>query len=155
MDVESAMQGAEKVLLKMNFVVEKADKTAGFMRTKPLPGGQFFEFWRKDNVDGYSKALSNVHSIQRIAELSFSRRNNQLCIDCNVTIERLSMPEKEIDSSARAYSMFSNSDESTQNLYLNAEQEKRMDWINIGQDRNLEAVILDRIYKALTSKKGK
>jgi hypothetical protein len=154
MDLESAMKQSELVLFKMNFVVDKADVSSGIMRTKPLPGGQFFELWRKDNRDGYSSAMANLHSIQRIAELSFAQRNGQLCIDCNVTIERLSIPEKEIDSSARAYSMFSTSDESTQNLYLNEEQEKMMSWVNIGQDNKLEAYILNKINKRLTGKKG-
>jgi hypothetical protein len=87
--------------------------------------------------------------------LNFMQKNDLLCIDCNVTIERLSIPEKEIDSSARAYSMFSSSSESRQNLYLNKEQEKMMDWVNIGRDNQLEAFILGKIDKALSSKKGK
>ncbi len=154
-DIKSAMQQSEKVLLKMNFTVDKADIGAGLMRTRPLPGGQFFEFWRKDNRDGYSSAMSNLHSIQRIVELNFTQRNERLCIDCNVTIERLSIPEKEIDSSARAYSMFSASNESMHTLSLNPEQEKMMDWVDIGRDNRLEAFILGKIDKALSSKKGK
>ena len=154
-DVNSAMERVEKVLLKMNFVVIKADPTIGYMLTRPLPGGQFFELWRKDNRDGYSRAMSNISSIQRTAELNFSHNNDLLCIDCNVTIERLSIPEKEIDSSAKAYSMFTGSDQTSQKLYLNAEQQKMMDWVNLGQDNNLEKYILDKIYKEFTGKKGK
>jgi len=154
-DVNSAMERVEKVLLRMNFVVVKADPTVGYMLTKPLPGGQFFEIWRKDNRDGYSKAMANLSSIQRTAELNFVQRNDLLCVDCNVTIERLSIPEKEIDSSARAYSMYSKSNETTHTLILNEEQAKKMDWINIGEDNNLEKYILDRIYKEFTKKKGK
>jgi hypothetical protein len=123
------------------------------MRTKPLPGGQFFEIWRQDNRDGYSCAMSNLHSIQRTAELNFIQRNDLLCIDCNVVIERLSIPEKEIDSSARAYTMFSSSNESMQNLSLNEEQQKNMSWVDIGRDNKLATVILDRIYKKITGKK--
>ena len=153
MDLESAMKQSELVLLKMNFIVDKADISAGIMRTKPLPGGQFFEIWRKDNRDGYSRAMSNLHSIQRTAVLNFMQKNDLLCIDCNVTIERLSIPEKEIDSSARAYSMFSRSSESRQNLYLNPEQEKMMDWVDIGRDQNLEAAILQKIYKRIKTQR--
>jgi hypothetical protein len=153
MDLESAMKQSELVLLRMNFVVDKADISTGIMRTKPLPGGQFFEIWRKDNRDGYSRAMANLHSIQRTAELNFMQRNDQLCIDCNVVIERLSLPEKEIDSSARAYSMFSRSDESRQTLRLEGDQEMLMDWVNIGRDGNLEAYILQKIYQKIN--KGK
>ena len=152
-DLAKVMKQSELVLLKMNFVVDKADISAGIMRTKPLPGGQFFEIWRKDNRDGYSRAMSNLHSIQRTAVLNFMQKNDLLCIDCNVTIERLSIPEKEIDSSARAYSMFSRSSESRQNLYLNPEQEKMMDWVDIGRDQNLEAAILQKIYKRIKTQR--
>lgn len=154
-DMNSAMERVEKVLLRMNFVVVKADPTIGYIRTRPLPGGQFFEIWRKDNRDGYSKAMANLSSIQRTAELNFMQKNDGLCIDCNVTIERLSIPEKEIDSSARAYSMYSKSNETTHTLILNKEQQEKMDWINIGQDNNLEKYILDKIYKEFTKKKAK
>jgi hypothetical protein len=153
MDLQAAMNQTELVLLKMNFVVTKADINAGIMRTKPLPGGQFFEIWRKDNRDNYSRAMSNIHSIQRTAELNFTPKNEQLCIDCNVVIERLSIPEKEIDSSARAYSMFSGSNESMQALFLNEEQEKNMSWVDIGRDNRLEKYILDKIHKKLTGSK--
>ena len=154
MDLQSAMNQTELVLLKLNFIVNKADISTGIMRTKPLPGGQFFEIWRKDNRDNYSRAMSNLHSIQRTAELNFIQRNDLLCIDCNVTIERLSIPEKEIDSSARAYSMFTSSNESMQTLFLNEEQQSKMSWVDIGRDNKLATVILDRIYKKLTGKKG-
>jgi hypothetical protein len=154
-DMNSAMERVEKVLLRMNFVVVKADPTIGYMLTKPLPGGQFFEIWKRDNRDGYSRAMANLSSIQRTAELNFMQKNDLLCIDCNVTIERLSIPEKEIDSSARAYSMYSKSNETTHTLILNDEQQKKMDWINMGQDNNLEKYILDKIYKDFTKKKGK
>jgi hypothetical protein len=99
--------------------------------------------------------MANLGSIQRTAELNFTQRNDLLCIDCNVVIERLSIPEKEIDSSARAYSMYSKSNETTHTLILNEEQAKKMDWVNLGEDNNLEKYILDKIYKEFTKKKGK
>jgi hypothetical protein len=153
LDLQSAMKQSEMVLLRMNFVVVKADPTIGYMRTKPLPGGQFFEIWRKDNRDGYSSAMSNLHSIQRTAVLNFMQRNDLLCIDCNVTIERLSIPEKEIDSTTRVFSMFSRSSESSQALILEGDQELLMEWVDIGRDGNLEAYILQKIYQRIN--KGK
>jgi hypothetical protein len=154
MDLQSVMNQTEMVLLKMNFIVDKADISAGIMRTKPLPGSQFFEFWKKDNLDGYNVARSNLHSIQKTAELNFIQKNDLLCIDCNVTVERLSIPEKEIDSSARAYSMFSGSSETTQRLDIEGDQLALMEWIDLGRDGKLETAILDKIHKKLTGKKG-
>jgi hypothetical protein len=146
---------AEKALIRMNFVIDKFDVAGGIVRTRPLAGGQFFEIWRQDNRGGYNKGMANLHSIQRTAELKFSENNGQMCINCNVKLERLSIPEKEIDSSARAYAMFSDSEEENQTLILNAEQKSKMDWVNLGRDNSLEAYILKKVDKRLNNiKKG-
>ncbi|MBN1788280.1 MAG: hypothetical protein JW806_07790 [Sedimentisphaerales bacterium] len=152
-DIESAMQQAELVLLKMNFVVEKSDSDVGIMRTRPLAGSQFFEFWKKDNQDDYNGAMSNLHTIQKTVELSFTSKNGQLCIDCVARVERLSIPEKEIDSAARAYGMFSASSETSQSLELAGKQLALMEWIDLGRDAKLETVILDEINKKLNTQR--
>jgi len=156
-NTDSAMKAAEKVLIGMNFVIDKADPNLAVMTTKPMAGGQFFELWRKDDVGGYNSAMSNLHSIQRTVELGFNDKQAQVCVVCTVKIERLSIPEKEIDSTARAYSMFSRSSGTRQSLSLNAEQEKKMDWVDIGRDNRLEAVILYKIDKEISkaATKGK
>ncbi|MFA6185818.1 MAG: hypothetical protein WC770_01215 [Phycisphaerae bacterium] len=156
MDANSVMLEAEKALIRMDFVIEKFDVDSGIVRTKPLAGGQFLEVWRQDNRGGYNSGMANLHSIQRTAELRFSENNGQMCINCNVKLERLSIPEKEIDSSARAYAMFSESREGNQTLRLNEEQKSKMDWVNLGRDNSLEAYILKKVEKRLNNpKKGK
>jgi hypothetical protein len=97
--------------------------------------------------------MANLHSIQRTAELKFSENNGQMCINCNVKLERLSIPEKEIDSSARAYAMFSESEKENQTLKLNAEQKSKMAWIDLGRDNSLEAYILKKVDKRLSNVK--
>lgn len=154
-DVNSAMERIEKVLLKMDFVVDKADPIIGYMRTRPFPGSQFFEVWKRDNRDGYSSGLANLGSIQRTAELYFDKSAQQLCVDCNVTIERLSLPEKEIDNVGKVCTLFTGRGETTGRLVLNITQQKGMEWINLGQDNKLEKYILDKINKEFTPKKVK
>ena len=154
-DANSVMKTAERVLVDMNFIIDKADPNLSIITTRPLAGGQFFEVWRQDNVGGYNKAMSSLHSIQRTVELNLNtKQQGEICIACKVKIEWLSIPEKQIDSTSRAYSMFSQSDESRQTLILNEEQEKKMDWVDIGRDNRLEKVILDKIEKKLTGSKG-
>jgi hypothetical protein len=152
-DVNSAMRASELVLVGMNFVIDKEDPNLNLITTKPLAGGQFFEPWRQDNVGSYNHDLSNLHTIRRTVELGFNNNNSQVCIVCKVTIERLSIPEKQMDSTARSYSLFSQSNQTMQHLTLNAEQEKKMDWIDLGRDNRLETYILDKIDKKITGKK--
>ena len=145
-----AMQAAEVVLGKMHFTIEKADVEQGLIRTRPLPGAQFFEFWRSDNVGDLNSAEANMHSIRRVAELNISRQDSQLCIGCNVNVQRLSIPEQQISSSARAYRMFSQSSPAIQTLILHPRQKTGMAWVNLGSDTMLATEILKRIEKHLT-----
>ena len=165
-----AMEIAEDVLAKMHFTIEKADadpatagidtrRWRGFIRTRPLAGAQFFEFWRSDNVGADNWLESNLHSIRRVVELTMSEQEegppqsgNLLCINCEVQKYRLSIPEHQVSSSARAYEMFSESSSALQNLRLNPEQKADMAWIDLGKDRQLAAEILKRISSMLDTR---
>jgi hypothetical protein len=167
-----AMEIAEDVLAKMHFTIEKADaETAtagidtrswrGFIRTRPLAGAQFFEFWRSDNAGADNWLESNLHSIRRVVELNMSEQDegppqsgNRLCINCDVQKYRLSMPEHQVSSSARAYEMFSESNPALQNLRLNPEQKAGMAWIDLGKDRQLATEILERIKQQIASERA-
>lgn len=141
---------AEDVLGQMHFTIEKADVITGLMRTRPLSGAQFFEFWRNDNVGPDNSLQANLHTIRRTVELNISQlvaepQAGQLCIGCNVRVQRLSIPERQISSSARAYEMFSRSSSSLQRLTLNPQQQKNMAWIDLDKDVLLAEEILRRI----------
>ena len=142
------MQAAEDVLGQMHFTVDKADTESGYIRTRPLSGAQLFEFWRKDNVGAYNTAEANLHTIRRIVELNMGEQGGQLCIDCNVRTQRLSLAEREIDSSARAYGMFSRSRLSMQTLDLDSQ---RKAWVDLGEDTKLSTVILEQLEEKLAT----
>ncbi len=166
-DKLQAMEVAEDILVKMHFTIEKADanpatlgidtrRWRGFIRTRPLSGAQFFEFWRSDNVGAGNWLESNLHSIRRVVELNMSEQDegppqsgNRLCINCDVQIYRLSLPERRVSSSARAYDMFSKSSPALQRIELNPEQKEKMAWIDLGKDTQLAAEILKRISSML------
>ncbi len=154
MDKAVAMQAAEDVLVKMHFTIDKADPDTGFMRTKPLPGAQFFEFWRKDNVGDETAALANLHTIRRIVELNVSRDEEKLCIDCDVQVYRLSLPQRQSTSRAHAAGMFTDSSDSKQRLQLRSDREVAATWVNLGQDEQLATKVLKRIEKQIVSKTG-
>jgi hypothetical protein len=154
-DKAEAVQTAEDVLGQMHFTIEKADAQRGLIRTRLLPGAQFFEFWRSDNVGAFNCAEANLHSIRRFVQLHISQENGKLCIDCNVKAQRLNLPEHEVSSSARAYALFSRSTLSLQKLELYPEQKKGMAWIDLDNDTRLATEILERIRKQLESKSNK
>lgn len=151
-----AMQAAEDVLGRMHFNIEKADVENGFIKTRPLQGAQFFEFWRSDNVGGRNSAEANLHSIRRIAQLHISessgKEQGKLCISCNVKTQRLNLPEREIRSSTRAHEMFSRSERSMQRLNLDPEQRRLTTWVDLGPDPKLATRILKRIESQIAQK---
>lgn len=145
------MEIAEDVLVKMHFTIDKANDENGFIRTKPLPGAKFFEFWRSDNVGADNWLLSNLHSIRRLVELNVNEQDKALLINCDVQIYRLSLPERNIRSSAHAYDLFSTSGPALQNIQITPEQKADMAWIDLGKDKQLAAEILRRIEKQIVS----
>ncbi|UCE46545.1 MAG: hypothetical protein JSW47_13085 [Phycisphaerales bacterium] len=144
-----AMEIAEDVLAKMHFVIEKADAASGYIRTKPLAGGQFFEFWRSDNVGSENTLLSNLHTIRRTVELNMIRQESQLEIDCDVRVQRLSLPEREAISTARAYGMYTRSSPTLQKMRFDATQVKGIEWIDLDKDTELAAEITRRIEERI------
>jgi len=151
-DKKTAMEKSGKALSGLNFVIEKFDVEQGYISTRPIAGGQWFEFWKSDNAGGFNAAEANIHSIRRTAELNFSGENNNICIDCNVLTQRLHMPPREDVDETKAYGMFTKSGESRQTLRLNKDQMGKMQWIDLGNDSPLAEKILKKIKKQAAKK---
>jgi protease II len=149
-ETEHAMQAAEDVLAQMHFTIEKADAEQGFIKTRPLRAAQAFELWRSDNIGSFNTEEANIHTLRRIAQMNLTRIDQQLCIDCEVKTQRLSLPQRRT-STAHAYGLFSKSESSTQRLQLDAEQTKAMAWVDLGQDKMLSTAILKRLEKRLSA----
>jgi len=144
-DKPQAMQIAEDVLTAMHFAIEKADLDSGLIRTRPLSGAQFFEFWRSDNVGPFYAALANLHSIRRIAEVRIQQQGDKVFIRCDVQIQRLSVPEHEATGSPGA---------PVRRLTPTPEQEKGITWIDLGKDTLLSTEILNRIQKHILARRS-
>jgi hypothetical protein len=147
--VGAVVATAEDVLVKMNFVIDKADAKQGYVRTQPLTGAQSFEFWRKDTVGSFNKAEANLQTVRRTVEINVGEKNGQVCADCSVTVERMSLPEREAALARRAAGAFGGSRSALQRLNLNAEQQEQVTWMPLGRDSLLEAEILNRLKARL------
>ena len=145
--VIDAMTAAEDVLGRMHFVVGKADRRQGVIRTKPLSGAQVLEFWRSDNVGPTQTLEANLHTLRRSVELQFRPATDHLAIDCTVQVQRLSLPENEVASVSQAYRIYSRSTPTVQRLELEPWQEEGLAWIDLGDDPLLAQRILKRIAR--------
>ena len=142
-----AMKTAEDVLGKMHFAVDKTDYEQGYIKSRPLRAGQFFEFWRKDNVKGFNNAEANLHTIRRTVKINMSRQDRKLFINCDVKTERLSLSEHKVDRDRQEYDRSSRIQTSLEKLRLQSEQKN---WIDLGKDEKLATVILQKIQKKLS-----
>lgn len=144
-----AMSVAEAALGRMHFVIEKADPQRGIIRTKPLTGAQFFEFWRSDNVGPARVVEANLHTLRRSVELRLQPDGGQIRIDCHVHVQRLSLPANEVASVSQAYRMYSKSTPTIQRLELEPGQQEDLAWIDLGEDRALAERILKRVAERI------
>lgn len=147
--VAEVVAAAAETLGRMHFDIEKLDPERGFVRTRPLRGAQFFELWRSDNVNAASAAEANLHTIRRVAELRVARDAGRTCVECDVAVQRLSLPENEVASTSQAYMVHSRSSPSMQRLELGPNQRRGLAWIDLGNDDLLAAEILGRVARAL------
>lgn len=153
-DKTQAMAKAEKVLTKMQFSVAKFDPESGVIQCRPLRGAQWFEFWRKDNVGKFNKAEANLHTLRRIVTVEMMEQGGQLIIKCDALTQKLDLTDKKDAKRRRGgsqvYDLLSDSGEKMQTLNM---EEKKMTWIDLGQDRQLEAEILTRIENCFKGNK--
>lgn len=144
---EQATQVAVKVLGEMHFSIEKLDTKQGVVKTRPLRGAQFFEVWRSDNVGASSTAEANLQTLRRSVEIRIEERQGKRYIDCLARVQRLSLPEQQVASTAQAYRLYSRSSPSMQRFELEPEQRAQMAWIDLGLDLRLAKEIVRRIAR--------
>ncbi len=137
------MQIAEDVLAGMHFTIDKADLDSGLIRTRPLSGAQFFEFWRSDNVGPFNFAEANLHSIRRNAEVYVQQQGDEVLVRCDVQVQRFSVPEYEAAGSPGS---------SAKRLGLSSDSRESWGWIDLGKDRLLSTEILNRIRKRVQAR---
>jgi len=139
-----ALDIARDVLGRMNFTIDKLDAESGYIRTRPLPAAQFFEFWRDDTIGKAGVLEANLHTIRRTVEINITKQTSGVCVECRVGAERLSVSDFEEKNQSDVYSSFSNRQIKShgRNLVLNASKKV---WIDLGPDARLETKILKRI----------
>lgn len=144
---DQVMEAAQGVLLKMHFEIEKFDTDARYIRTRPLSGAQFFEFWRQDNASASSAAQANLSSLRRIVELECTPQNTTTCVQCRVRVLRLSIPEAPIEGAGRMAGIYTESSAHYQTLEVDRHKQAQIEWIDAGPDYDLERNILKRIQR--------
>jgi hypothetical protein len=150
-NTSAAMEAARAVLEDMRFSIEKYDPDALYIRTRPLSGAQFFEFWRQDNASAYTAARANLQSLRRVVEIEATPYPDRTCLECRVYVQKLSLPEQPIRGSKRLAETYTESSATQQSLQIEPKQLEQMEWLDAGLDRDLEQKILTKIREKVSS----
>jgi len=142
----AVLAAAQKTLGEMQFVMDKYDVEAGYLRTRPLRAGQFFEPWRQDNASAKAFGQANIDSLRRTVEVFVEPQGQAVQWRCVVTVERLSIPPRPIRGMAQIAGMYTDSSQMQQTLKLEGAD---IEWLPLGRDAELEARIVKRIQKQL------
>jgi len=153
LDANTLMAAAQETLGQMHFTMDKYDVEAGYLRTRPLRAGQFFELWRQDNASALAAGQANLDSLRRTVEVFVEPQDGMMGLRCAVTVEKLSLPPRPTQGTTRLAGMYTASSSRKQTLALAQDPAgKQIEWINLGPDAALEQRIVGRIQKQL--KKG-
>lgn len=148
-DADALMDAARQTLSRMLFVIDKYDIEAGYIRTRPQRGAQFFEPWRQDNASAAAFARANIDSLRRTVEVFVEPLEGTMQLRCLVSVQKLALPPQPIQSMARLANMYTDSSRNLQTLAIEKEQLSRMEWLDLGPDHALEHRIVTQIQEQL------
>ena len=151
-DTEATMEVCSQVLERAGFSIEKYDVAKGYIKTRPLRGGQFFELWRHDNVGSKNSGEANIHSVRRVVDVELSQESGKICVNCTANVVRLGLVnEADSLSMSQAPAMFTSSSSGVQQLNPVADQ---IYWVDMGNDTMLEDELLRQIAQRISMGKG-
>ena len=144
---ERLWEASARVLRRNHLQPTREDRVAGVIQSSPTVTESWFEFWRRDVVDGYSFAEAQLHTIRRAALIKMDRSEepDEYIVSVRVNKERLSMPERQVTSAAGAIQMFGSGLPTTSGKMVAAAKARA--WIPLGRDGNLEARLLGEIIR--------
>jgi hypothetical protein len=104
-DYDRLWRACEEVVAERQFAPERVDYRNGILTTRPLPGAQFWELWRRDVNDGYSMAESNLATVRRRVQVELLPTTSGIGFEARpkVVVERQSSRERRVSIGALNY----------------------------------------------------
>jgi hypothetical protein len=106
---EALWQGSLDVLRANYFVIDRQDRRAGVITTKPLLGRHWFELWRHDAAGWYNKSEGTLQTVYRTAEVRIrpaAENAGTFTAAVLVQTSRTDRVARQVTNVSEAYSMF-------------------------------------------------
>jgi len=147
---DAVWQASRDVLKKYYFQIDREDRRAGVIVTRPMTGKYFGEFWRRDAATDADLAESTVQTIYRQAKVTLKPVGPDAA-DYQVVVEvrtsRSDKPHAQITNVADAFDMFKLPGSSNRRQPL-LDSGQGNDVIDLGRDKDLEQKIAADIRSA-------
>jgi hypothetical protein len=149
-DLPSTVQiweAAKDTLRSHSFPLDRVDRRAGVITTRPEISKQYFEFWRKDVATWRGAWEATLNPIRRWVEVRITPASSGETVKVTVAVykQRLSAPDRQFNSSGAAYQFFGDELPSTTGAPSVTEEDER--WIDRGRDHAMEDLLLEEILR--------
>lgn len=147
-DINEMWDDALHTLRKFGFQPDLQDRAHRLIVTKPETSGQWFEFWRRDLADDYSRLEASLHTVRRRVTVRFTQVAGGGW-QCNVRVDvlRVSSPERQATTASAALHIFSSRSPTNEGEVLFAPHAGERSY-ELGRDPAMERKILNRIMPA-------
>ena len=144
-EYDALFEACLDTLRAQRFKLDRVDARAGIITTFPITSQQAFEFWRKDVHTAYDLMEATLLTIRRRVEIQLLREGDALPHELVVSVyrERFSTPDRQYNTSAAAFRVYSRSLPSTAGRRIVPERDNA--WLPAGRDGVLERRLIDEI----------
>lgn len=138
-------EAALNTLRQHRFRLDRVDRRAGIITTRPLTSQHLFEFWRHDVDTWHDLWESTINPLRRKVEVTIEKADNGMWSSIAVAVykERFSAPDRQFNSSGAAYQYFGNTLPSTTGKIRVTQEDDQ--WIDEGSDEAMESYFLRKI----------
>ncbi len=101
---------ATDTLDRYGFEIAYQDRRTGVIRTRPITGKHWFEFWRKDAASDFARKESTLQTIYRSAEVRIvpsDQEKDEFDVRVVAKAVRSSRPVIQVTSTSEAFDLFS------------------------------------------------
>ena len=132
-----------------HFEIDRQDRRAGVITTKPMISSQFFEPWRNELKTADAVAESSLSTVRRTVTINITETSGQYSATPSVRVERLSRRGRRVTNTAQFTSAFRATPERG-----SMELDRGIDlpsqyWYDIGSDFALASDVSDQIARRL------
>lgn len=152
---EAVWQASRTVLKRYRFQLDRQDRRAGVITTRPMTGMHFFELWRRDAarpVDFSESSLQTLYRTARVTVRPASAGAKTYQAQVEVLLTRSNRPKPQVTSTSEAYSLFTLAGDEKKRrqllIDLGADHPPSSQLVPLGHDRALEAKLTAKIAAA-------